>query len=150
MTVKSACLSRRVFRGFSKSQIPTVECSNICNVHALKTSVNIYTTSACERVHLYWFFAFSVLIHTQDVCCICNCVQECARLSEFIFSHASICLIIPETGTHHTVGSWGIQSRSATFISQKTQTEGTYVAVFSILHKIKKNSVSVCKEQLLH
>lgn len=57
-----------------------------------------------------------------------------------VYLHASICLIIQETGTHHSVGSWGIQSRSATFISQKTQTERTYVAVFRILHKIKKAS----------
>lgn len=56
-----------------------------------------------------------------------------------VYSHGSICLIIQETGTHHSVGSWGIQSRSATFISLKKQTERTYVAVFSILHKIKKD-----------
>lgn len=55
-----------------------------------------------------------------------------------VYSHASICLIIHETGTHHSVGSWGIQSCSATFISLKEQTERTYVAVCSILHKIKK------------
>lgn len=58
---------------------------------------------------------------------------------KLVYSHASICLIIQETGTHHSVGSWGIQSRSATFISLKKQTERTYVAVFSILHKIKKD-----------
>lgn len=57
-----------------------------------------------------------------------------------VYSHASICLIIQETGTNHNVGSWGIESRSATFISLKKQTERTSVAVFSILHKIKKDS----------
>lgn len=64
-----------------------------------------------------------------------------------VCSHASMCLIIQETGTHHSVGSWGIQNRSATFISLKKQTERTYVAVFSILHKIKKN-LTVCREWL--
>lgn len=57
----------------------------------------------------------------------------------FVYSHTSICLIIQETGTHHSIGNWGIQSCSATFISLKKQTERTYVAVFSILHKIKKD-----------
>lgn len=56
-----------------------------------------------------------------------------------MYSHTSICLIIQETGTHHSTGSKGIQSCSATFIRLKKQTERTYVAVFSILHKIKKD-----------
>lgn len=51
----------------------------------------------------------------------------------------SICLVIQETGTHHSIGSWGIQSRSATFISLKKQTVRTYVEGFSALHKIKKD-----------
>lgn len=59
-----------------------------------------------------------------------------------VYSYAAICLIIQETGTHHSVGSWGIQKHSATFISLKKETEGTYVPVFSILHKIKKDFYS--------
>lgn len=70
------------------------------------------------------------------------CAYESGIDFQFVCTYlcASVCFIIQETGTHHSVGSWGIQSRSATFISLKKQTERTYVAVFSILHKIKKDS----------
>ena len=88
--------------------------------------------------------SISVFIRTQGICnCVyvCVCVWEWDRLSVHLHMLVcSICLIIQETGTHHSVGSWGIRSRSATFVSLKKQTERTYVAVFSILHKIKKDS----------
>lgn len=81
------------------------------------------------RVCSSWFLP-SVLLYTVYAVS----VTVCTRVQE-----SSICLIIQETGTHYSVGSWGIQSRSATFISKKKQTERTYV-VFSILHKIRKDS----------
>lgn len=67
------------------------------------------------------------------------CQASWLHLLMLVYLYASICLIIQETGTHDGVGNWGIQKHSATFISLKKQTEGPYVAVFSILHKIKKD-----------
>lgn len=54
----------------------------------------------------------------------------CAHMPPYVF-------VIQETGTHHSIGSRGIRRCSATFISVRKETEQTYVAVCSALHKIR-------------
>ncbi len=66
---------------------------------------------------------------------------------DFLNSFAHVCVLTclhmsHNPGDWHTALRWGlgeIHCRSATFISLKKQTERTYVAVFSILHKIKRD-----------
>lgn len=58
------------------------------------------------------------------------CSRLCAHMPPYVF-------IIQQTGTHHSIGSRGIRRCSATFISVKKETEQTYVAGCSVLHKIR-------------
>lgn len=102
----------------------------------LEIYVNSHKTSLC--VQPYWSLP-PVCKCKQWVSCICDCLWECVRtfwahLLMLVYSHASICFIIQETGTHHHDGNRGIQCCSATFISLKIQTERTYVVVCNMQH----------------